>query len=191
MNNNYIVMAYKLYAEIDGERQLIEETHDQHPFNYISGMGMALQRFEEETASLQRGDTFDFVIAKDDAYGDYEEERIVELDKQIFMPNGKFDSNLIYVDAIIPLMNADGNRFNARVLHIGDDKVVVDLNHPYAGLDLNFQGEILENRPATNQEIERMAKILSGEGCGGCGGGCDSCEGSGCDNSGCGGCGGC
>ena len=69
MNNNYIVMAYKLYAEIDGERQLIEETHDEHPFNYISGMGMALQRFEEETASLQRGDTFDFVIAKDDAYG--------------------------------------------------------------------------------------------------------------------------
>ena len=186
-NNNYIRLAYRLYAEIDGERQLIEETPEQQPFWYISGMGMTLPRFEEETAGLKRGDTFDFVIAKDDAYGDYAEERIADLDKRIFLRDGKFDTHLIYVDAIIPLMNEDGNRFNARVLQISDEKVTVDLNHPYAGLDLNFKGEILENRPATNQEIERMAKMLSGEGCGGCGGGCDEggCEG------GCGGCGGC
>ena len=51
------------------------------------------------------------------------------------------------------------------------DKVTVDLNHPYAGLDLNFKGEILENRPATAKEMEQLARMLSGEGCGGCGGG--------------------
>ena len=182
-NNNYIVLAYRLYAEIDGERQLIEETPEQQPFWYISGMGMTLPRFEEETAGLKRGDTFDFVIAKDDAYGDYAEERIADLDKRIFMRDGKFDTHLIYVDAIIPLMNEDGNRFNGRILEIGDKMVTVDLNHPYAGLDLHFVGKVVESREATKKEMERILKMLSGEGCGGCGQ--DNC-GDGC--SGCGGC---
>jgi len=191
MDNNYIVLAYRLYAEIDGERQLIEETPEQQPFWYISGMGMTLPGFEAATAGLQQGATFDFVIAKDDAYGDYNEEHVAELSKQIFMPDGKLNTELVYVGAIVPLMNADGNRFNARIVEIGDNTVTVDLNHPYAGLDLNFKGEILANRPATNQEIEQMAKMLSGEGgCGGCGGGCGDC-GGGCESGGCegGGCG--
>ena len=74
------------------------------------------------------------------------------------------------------------------VSEIGDKKVTVDLNHPYAGLDLHFTGKVLENRPATAKEIEQMAKFLSGEGCGGCSGG--SC-GDGCGGCGEGGCGGC
>lgn len=188
-NNNYIVLSYSLFAEVDGERMMLEQTEEGRPFWFISGMEMTLPKFEEALVQLNRGETFDFVIAKDDAYGEYDEERIVDLDKKIFMPNGKFDDKLIYVDAIIPLMNADGNRFNARVLEITADKVTVDLNHPYAGLDLNFKGEVLENRPATAKEMEQMARMLSGEGCGGCGGGdcgdCGGCGDKGCDN-GCG-----
>lgn len=185
-NNNYIVLSYSLFAEVEGERMLLEQTEEGKPFWFISGMGMTLPKFDEELAKLGRGETFDFVIAKEDAYGEYDEEHIVDLDKKIFMPDGKFDEKLIYVDAIIPLMNADGNRFNARVLEITADKVTVDLNHPYAGLDLNFKGEILENRPATAKEMEQLAKMLSGEGCGGCGGGscgdCGGCGGGGCGN---------
>ena len=189
---NYIVVAYNLYADIDGETQMIEQTPDGKPFWFLSGMGMTLPKFDTELASKKAGATFDFVVSKDDAYGDYEDERVVELDKAIFMPDGKLDEKVIYVDAIVPLMNEDGNRFNGRIIEIGDKQVTVDLNHPYAGLDLHFTGKVLENRPATAKEIEQMAKFLSGEGCGGCGGGScgDGC--GGCGESGCGdGCGGC
>ena len=41
--------------------------------------------------------------------------------------------------------------------------VVVDLNHPLAGADLIFEGEILESRPATNEEIQELVKMMSGE----------------------------
>ena len=194
--NNYIVVAYKLYADIDGERQLIEETPEGQPFWFISGMGLTLPQFDSELGDLHTGDTFDFVIAKDDAYGDYEEERVADLDKSIFMPDGKLDEKIIHVGAIIPLMNADGNRFNGQILEIGEKTVKVDLNHPYAGLDLNFTGTVLESRPATLQEMERVAKFISGEGCGGCGGSCGdgdcgSCGDGDCGSCGDGGCGGC
>jgi len=42
-----------------------------------------------------------------------------------------------------------------------------------AGKTLNFTGELLENRPATDDEVNALIKHMTGGcgGCGGCGGG--------------------
>ncbi len=181
-NNKCISLTYSLYANVDGENELLEVASEKEPFRFVSGMGFALPLFEESVSHLAQGEEFDFVIGKDDAYGDYVDERVVDLEKGIFMRDGKLDEKVIHVDAIIPLVNEDGNRFNGRILEIGKESVKVDLNHPYAGLDLHFVGKILESRDATPQEMEQIMKMMSGEGCGGCGGG---------DCGGCGGCGGC
>ena len=190
MDNKYISVNYQLYADADGEKQMIEETPEGQPFWFITGMGITLPEFEKALFDLNKGDTFDFVISKDDAYGDYEDDRVVDLEKSIFMPDGKLDTKVVYEGAIIPLMNEDGNRFNGRITAIDDKKVTVDLNHPYAGLDLHFVGKVVESRLATEDEMKQIAKMLSGEGCGGCSG-CS--DGSGCGDGGCsdGGCGGC
>lgn len=184
----YIAVAYKLYSDIDGEQQLVEEATEGQPYQYLSGMGMSLPAFESAIEGLSKGDSFDFTIPQTEAYGEYVDERVVDLDKEIFMVDGKIDSKYIYEDAIVPLTNEDGNRFMGRITEIGDNTITVDLNHPLAGLDLHFVGKVMEYRDATNAEIERMAKFLSGEGCGGCSGGnCGDCG----QESGCGGCGGC
>ena len=99
----------------------------------------------------------------------------------MFCIDGRFDNEHIYVDAIIPLQNEDGNHFYGRVVEIGKDKVKVDLNHPLAGETLYFEGKILENREATNQEIQQLINHMSG-GCSGCGGHCHDC-GSDCGGS--------
>ena len=87
---------------------------------------------------------------------------------------------------IVPLQTGDGQRVNASVVEIKPDVVVVDLNHPLAGADLIFEGEIIESRPATNEEIQELIKLMSGEGrgcgCDSCGGGCGDNE---CDDCGC------
>lgn len=174
--NKYIAVAYKLYTVNDGERELVEETAEGQPFQFISGFGVTLDAFERHVAGLEQGEEFDFQLSKDDAYGDHEPARVLELDREMFCINGHFDHEHIYKDAIVPLQNADGNRFNGRVLSIGDDKVTIDLNHPLAGQTIWFTGRVLESREATNDEITAMVNRLSGEGCG-CG--CDGC-GDGC-----------
>lgn len=193
MANKYYAVSYKLFSIKDGERVMQEETDANDPFVFISGFGTTIPSFEKQIENLAKGDSFDFTIPQTEAYGEYVAERIIELDKQIFHINGKFDESQIYVGAIIPLQNEDGNRFMGNVLEITDSKVKVDLNHPLAGCDLQFQGTITECRDATDEEIVQMINRLSGGGCGGCGGGgCHSngeCSG-GC-NSGEGGCGGC
>lgn len=178
--NNFIVVSYALYdttKEGDGNEVLIEKTQDGRPFIFVSGMNAALPAFEEQLVNLEKGAEFDFELTPDKAYGDHYDERIIELDKQIFTIDGKFDGEHVQVGAIIPLQNEDGNRFLGHVLEIGDEKVKVDLNHPLAGKKLNFCGEVLENREATVEEVAQMAKILGGDAEGGCSGSCENCKG--------------
>lgn len=168
--NKYIAVAYKLYAEADGEREFVEEATKEKPFVFISGFGETLPRFEELVAGLATGDEFDFTLSPDDAYGDYVDERVLELDKAIFSIDGKFDDKQIYEGAIVPLQNEDGNHFLAQVVSVGDDKVTVDLNHPLAGQSLNFKGQVVESHEATNHEIEQMTQRSCSGHCGDCSG---------------------
>ena len=188
-NNKFIVASYSLYDVTngdDGNEVLIEKTQDERPFIFVSGMGATLPSFEEEILKHAKGEEFDFVLNPEQGYGERVEERVIELDKQIFTVNGVFDAQHVKVGAVIPLQNEDGNRFLGLVLAIGDDKVKIDLNHPLAGKKLNFCGEILESREATAEEVAHMAKLMSGEAGGGCGGNCGDCKDGGCKDGNCG-----
>ena len=168
--NKYITVAYKLYVTEDGKRDLVEEATKEHPFQFISGLGTTLEAFENQLKDLKPGDTFEFTIPHDQAYGEYEEEHVLDLPKNIFEIDGKFDNERIFAGNVVPLMNADGQRLNGTVVEVKDDVVVMDLNHPLAGDDLTFAGEVVESRPATNEEIQGTLNMMSGEGCGcGCG----------------------
>ena len=81
---------------------------------------------------------------------------------------------MIFAGNVVPLMDSEGHRLNAQVVEVTDSHVKVDLNHPLAGCDLNFVGEVVEMRDATNEEIQGLINMMSGEGCS-CG--CDSCGG--------------
>lgn len=182
--NKYIAVTYRLYVDGDNGKEMVEEAKADQPFQFITGFGIALDAFEKNIANLEKGEKFSFSLTKDEAYGDYEKARVLDLEREMFNVNGHFDREHIYVDAIIPLQNADGNRFYGRVLEIGEEKVKVDLNHPLAGETLHFEGEVTESREATNQEIQQMINHMSG-GCSGCGGGCHGDCGGGCDCNNC------
>lgn len=182
--NKLIVVSYELYVTEDGERDLVEKATAEQPFQFISGLGTTLDAFEGQLKDLNVGDKFEFTIPTADAYGDYSDEHVFELPKNIFEIDGKFDAERIFAGNVVPLMDADGNRMNATVVDVLAETVKVDMNHPLAGQDLTFIGEILEARPATNDEIKGMVNLMSGEG--GCGCGCDSCGDGGCGDGGCG-----
>ena len=178
MENKYITVAYKLYVMQDGQKTLVEEATAEHPFQFISGLGTTLERFESEVAALNKGDKFDFVIPSAEAYGEYMPEGVRTVSKDMFTIDGVFDAERIFEGAVIPLQDNEGHHFYATVGEVTADTVTVALNHPHAGKDLTFVGEVTESRPATNEEIQEMLNAMSGEGCGcscgDCGNGCGS-----------------
>ena len=179
--NQYMEVAYQLFVDGENGQEMTEEATKERPFQFITGFGVALDAFESQVINLQKDDTFDFSLPKEQAYGDYEPQHVLDLEREVFSINGHFDHEHIYEDAIIPLQNEEGQRFYGRVVEVGEEKVKVDLNHPLAGETLHFKGTVLENRPASNQEIEHMVKHLTG----GCGGHCEDC-GDGCGHDHCG-----
>lgn len=184
-SHKYISIVYKMYVMEDGEKKLKDTAEKEHPYTFISGMGYTIDALENELVNLKTGDTFNLEIPKDKAFGDYDEEHVIELDRKQFEFEGKLAVSL---DEVVPLRDGQGNIFNATVNEIKDDVIVLDLNHPFAGCDLIFEGEVLESHEATNKEINDYINAMSGGcGCGDCG---SSCGDGDCGDGHCG-CGGC
>jgi FKBP-type peptidyl-prolyl cis-trans isomerase SlyD len=57
------------------------------------------------------------------------------------------------IGTVLPLQDNNGNHFQGQVVSVVEDAVLVDLNHPMAGQDLHFKGNILNVRPATPEEL--------------------------------------
>ena len=187
-NEKVVTATYGMFVDGEnGQEELMERATKDHPLVYCHGLGMMLPKFEEALAGKQKGDKFDFRIDHTDAYGEYDEEGVLDLDKKMFFNgDGEFDSERVYVGAIVPMNTVDGQVVNAQILEISKDKVTIDLNHPLAGENLHFVGEIIDLRDVTPAELDALRHPHK---CGGCHGSCNSSCGDSCDS--CGGCGGC
>lgn len=188
-NQKVVKAIYEMYVDgEEGKEEMIEKATIKTPLVYCQGEGMMLPKFEEALAGLEEGDKFDFRIACEDAYGDRDEAGLMELDKHMFYNvDGEFDSDRVYVGNIIPMKTIDGQIINAQVVKVSPVKVTIDLNHPLAGENLHFIGEIVEVRDADPAELEAIRH----HGCGGCHRNCDgNCDGgcNKCDNHSCSGC---
>ncbi len=173
-NQKVVTLTYELYVNGEnGSEELMERATKQRPLIYCHGEKMMLPAFEEAIAGKEKGDSFDFHIDHTDAYGEYDETGLMELDKQLFFNgDGEFDSERVYVGNVIPMNTVDGQIINAMVVEIKEDKVTIDLNHPLAGEDLHFVGTILDIRQADEKELEA---IRNPHHCGKCHGHCNDC----------------
>lgn len=178
--NKFMSVVYQLYTIADGEKTLEEQTSTEQPFEFITGFSIALDAFEQQVMKKEKGSTFDFTLEPSQAFGEYIPEGVHKLSRDVFSINGHFDHDNIFEGAVITLTDTDDHQFMAKVVKIEEDGVTVDTNHPLAGKTLNFTGTVIENRDATEEEIQHLIKHLTG-GCSGCGhhhhgDGCEGCD---------------
>ena len=171
-----VSVIYELKTDLSGE--IIEKAAAETPLTFLCGAGQMLEKFEANLMGLEAGAAFDFKLATEEAYGLASEEAVIDLPKNIFEVNGEFDSEVIKVGNVVPMQDNSGRRMNGIVLELTDATIKMDFNHPLAGDDLFFKGEVLEVRNATEEEMKEAYAPQ---------GGCDSGS---CDTGGCGsGCG--
>lgn len=168
-----VTLQYDLYVDGEnGNEEMMEQATADRPLVYCHGEGMMLAAFEQHMAGLQENESFDFRISCADAYGEYDTDGVIQLDKNMFHNgDGEFDTERVYVGAIVPMNTVDGQVINAQIAEITKDHVTIDLNHPLAGENLHFVGKVLNIREVTEGEL----KALHHHGCGGCHGNCDGC----------------
>lgn len=173
-DNKYVTLTYDLHVGEGEELELMEQATAERPMEFIYGTNSMLEAFEKEIDGLSAGDAFSFSISPEDAYGEYDKNRIIELPKSIFEVDGKIDEEMLFEGNTLPMMDSSGNRLVGSVVSIGENEVTMDFNHPLAGEIMHFSGSIVDVREAT---VEEIAALFSSGGCGcGCGSGsCGSC----------------
>ena len=148
-NNQVVALNYTLHTiEDNGEKVFVEQTTSENPLTFLYGVGMMIPKFEAEIKGLTEGDKKSFTIAPEEAYGVRQDDAKAELPIDMFQESG-----VPPVGAMLPLSDNHGNNFQAIVIEVTPEVVIADLNHPMAGKTLNFDVEILNTRPATEEEL--------------------------------------
>lgn len=144
-----VSLTYDLYVnQEDGSEGLVESATEEQPLTFLYGAGQMLPKFEDNLSTLSTGDQYDFHLSAEDAYGEYDDEAVATLSKEMFE-----GTDIPEIGSMLPLQDNHGNHFRGQVVSIAEDSVIVDLNHPMAGQALHFKGNILNVRPATPEEI--------------------------------------
>ncbi len=134
------------YTVRDPDGAVIDD--GQHPLVYLhGGYDGIFPVLEEALHGKTVGESFQLKLQPEDAFGDYDEELILVEDAKLFPEN-------IEVGMSFERVSDDGEEeLIYRITDIADGKVVVDGNHPLAGVSLVFDVTVAEVRAATAEEI--------------------------------------
>ncbi len=149
--NTHVVIEYTLKDD-DGEVLDTSTGDDGEPIAYVHGYGMLVPGLEAALGGLMVGEEKDIVVPAAEGYGERDEELVMEVERAEFPEPEKLTAGDEFVAE-----SADGEEVVMRVLELKDDAVVVDANHPLAGMTLHYAVKVTSVRPATEEEITTAA----------------------------------
>jgi len=142
--NKVVVMHY---AVSDSEGTLIDSSYDHKPLSIIHGTGYMIPGLEDALVDHVTGDKFEVEVSADKAYGERHEGFVQSVPKAMFEGVDE-----LTVGTQLRATTDEGEQ-TVIVIDVQDDEITVDGNHPLAGIDLQFDVEILEVRDATEDEL--------------------------------------
>lgn len=152
--NTHVTVDYSLRD--DGGELLDDSQGDGgEPMRYVHGYGMLVPGLEAALAGLRVGEQREVVVSAEQGYGEYDEDLVLEIDRSE-LP----DPAAVKVGDEFVAESPDGDELAMSVVEVHEDLVVVDANHPLAGMTLRYQVKVRDLRPATDDEIERAAAEL-------------------------------
>jgi FKBP-type peptidyl-prolyl cis-trans isomerase SlyD len=164
--NAYVVIDYTLRDD-DGDILDASEGEGGEPIVYVHGYGMLVPGLEAALAGLAAGDEREVIVPAATGYGERDEDLVLEIDRSEFPDPAK-----VKVGDEFIAESPDGDEIAMEVVEIKDDVVVVDANHPLAGMTLHYKVSVRSVRDATDVEIHAAASELEeaqghvhGEGC--------------------------
>lgn len=124
--------------------ETFDSSKGREPLEFTVGSGQVIKGFDDGVKGMTPGDKKTVEIPVGDAYGDKEDERIVEFPKNQFPPE-------MTPEVGMQLMMSDGSgqQLPVVITEVKEESVVLDANHPLAGQDLIFDIELVEIVPGS------------------------------------------
>lgn len=152
--NSVVTLTYDLSVTDENQQKvLVEQAEADEPMVFLFGHSGLPEEFESQLDGKSVGDSFSFSLTPEQGYGDYDQQAVVEIPKQVFEIDGQIDDQMLQVGNYLPMADNEGNHMQAKVVEIGAEQVTMDFNHPLAGMVMHFDGKIQDVRPATAEEL--------------------------------------
>lgn len=133
------------YTLKDTQGAVLDSSED-GPLSFLTGTGQIIPKLEDEVIGMMIGQKKIVSLKASEAYG--------EVDPKMMMEVPKADLAHIKVEVGGFLQLNLGQQLKVvRVTNIGEEKITLDGNHPLAGVDLVFDIEMVDSRPATSEEV--------------------------------------
>lgn len=143
--NTVVTVHYKLS---DAQGTLIED--GQEPMVYLhGGYENTLPKIEEALEGKVAGFDITIQVEPEDAFGEYDAD-LVKVEERKNLPT-PLEVGMQFEGT--PDGDDDGDALIFTVTDVADDKVVLDGNHPLAGMALRFSLNVADVRAATDEEI--------------------------------------
>ncbi len=139
-----VSMHYTLH--VDG--QVVDSSEGGEPLQFIQGMGNIIPGLEHQLYDMQVGDSKNITVPAKEGYGETDETAFMDVPRDAFPANVPLDNG-----TELELRDQAGNPVYARINEVSDKNVRLDMNHPLAGKELNFDVKIADVREATEEEV--------------------------------------
>lgn len=118
---------------------VFDSSVDREPLEFEVGAGMMIPGFDEAVNGMKVGDKKTANIPADEAYGQRNDEMMVEVPKAQLPPDLKPE-----VGQQLAMQQPNGQSVPVVVTKVADETIEIDANHPLAGNDLIFDIELVE-----------------------------------------------
>lgn len=143
------------YVLFDAKGEEVDHATSGEPLEYVHGYAQIVPGLEKNLAGLHAGDKRSFTLDPEDAFGERDDEGLLEVEKADFPDSDKVNAGDEFM-----AHGPDGDPIAMRVLEVRDDAFVVDTNHPLAGQKVRFEVEVASVRAATEEEIAEAQSDL-------------------------------
>ena len=116
-----------------------DSSSGREPLEFKVGNGDVIKGFDEGVAGMSVGDKKTVHIPADEAYGQKEDDRIVQFPRANFPPDMQPE-----VGMQLNMTNGGGQVIPVTIIGIDNENVTLDANHPLAGQDLIFDIELVD-----------------------------------------------
>jgi FKBP-type peptidyl-prolyl cis-trans isomerase SlyD len=145
-DKSVVSMHYKLTNE---EGKVLDSSEGAEPLAYLHGAGNIIPGLEKALVGKGEGDSLKVKVEPAEGYGEINPEGIKVIEKSAFEGVESVEAGMTF-EAKAP----DGSKQQIIVKKVKGDEVTIDMNHPLAGVVLNFDIQIVSVREATKEELD-------------------------------------
>lgn len=117
---------------------IVDKTDEGEPIEFVAGEGQVLPGIDAAIIGMKLNEEKKFTVKAKDAFGKQDKSLIQKLPK-LSHPN----TPNLEKGAIITIFDKSGKSIPAKIIAIQKETITVDLNHPLAGEDLNFNVKVI------------------------------------------------